>query len=141
MARSTVCGDTGNLSTLTFATGITAALKFRYIDPSEESIGNIDCSHLATTVHRSVVKEDLSDTPELSMEYNWDTFDEPPVVGLDLGNATHTYPLRPGEVTPATRVGKAYVSAIKHPRMENNVLQVGMLKIKYTETPAYTKST
>lgn len=143
MPRSTICADTGQLATLTFATGITAALKFRFIDPAEEAVGKIECSDLSTTGDRKYIAEDLSEPPELSTEFLWDTFDTPPVKGQNLGLVTVTYPLRPGETTPATRAGSAYVSAVKHPRLALGELQVGMLKIQFDGvTPLiYTKST
>jgi hypothetical protein len=143
MPRSTALADTGQSTTLTFATGITATLKIRYIDPSEESLGQIDCSDVSTTGAKKTIPEDLTEPVEYSMEYLFDTFDTPPVPGMNLGLVTHTYPLRPGETTPATRAGTAYVSAVKHPRMALNELQVGMLKIRFDNSTAltYTKST
>lgn len=143
MARSTVCADTGNGATVTFASGISDPLKFRVIDPVEESVGDIDCSHLGTTGQQSLIPEDLTSPAELDLEWNWDTFDTPPTPGLQLGLTTVTYPQRTGEDTPASRAGTAYVSAVKHPRLENNVLQIGTMKVKFDNaTPlAYTKST
>ncbi len=143
MARSTVCADTGNQSTIVFASGISDPLKIRSIDPAEEAVGKIECSDLSTTGQKSYIPEDLSEPAELSIEWNWDTFDTPPTPGLDLGLVTVTYPTRPGESTPASRAGTAYVSAVKHPTLQNGVLQLGNMKIQYDNaTPlAYTKST
>lgn len=143
MARSTICADTGNGASVTFASGITDTLKIRSIDPSEESIGKIECSDISTTGDKKYVKEDLGEPTELSLEWLWDTFDTPPTKGLDLGVVTVTYPLRAGETTPASRAGSAYVSAVKHPKLVNGELQMGMLKVQYDGvTPlAYTKST
>lgn len=143
MPQSTICADTGNGATITFGSGITATLKVRFIDPAEENIGRIECSDISTTGYRKFIKEDLVDAPEISLEYLWDTFDAPPVVGAVLGTVTITYPTRTGETTPANCAGSAYVSGVKHPRLENNVLQVGMLKVQFDGVtgPTYTKST
>ena len=143
MARSTVCADTGNQSTLTFEKGITATLKFRSIDQPEQSIGKIDCSDNSTADEPSLIPEDLVDPIEIGAEYLWDTFDTPPALKTDLGVVTITYPLRPGETTPATRAGSGYVSGIKHPTLRNNELQVGMLKVQFDGVTAvvYTPST
>lgn len=143
MPRSTICADTGNGATLTCAEGITTPFKYRSFDPSEESVGRIECSDISTTGRKKYIPEDLAETAELTVEWNWDTFDVPPAVGLNLGLVTLTYPLRAGETTPATRAGSGYVSAVKHPRLENGVLQTGMLKIQFDNvTPlVYTKST
>lgn len=143
MARSTICADTGNGASLTFASGITDTLKIRMIDPSEESVGKIECSDLDTEDRKKYIPEDLSENADMSVEWNWDTFDTPPTPRLNLGLVTLTYPLRPGETTPATRAGSAYVSAVKHPKIANGELQLGTMKIQYDGvTPlAYTKST
>jgi len=143
MARSTALADTGQSTTLTFASGITNTLKIRYIDTPEEAQGKIDVSDVSTTGHRKYIPEDLTEAPEYSFEWLWDTFDTPPVAGLSLGLVTHTYPLRAGETTPATRTGSAYVSSVKHPKMALNEVQVGMCKIQFDGvTPlTYTKST
>lgn len=143
MAQSTICADTGNGAAVTFASGITATLKVKSIDPSEESVGKIECSTLDTVGKKKYVPEDLAETPELDIEWNWDTFDTPPTPGLDLGLVTVTYPQRTGETTPATRAGSGYVSSVKHPKLANGELQMGRLKVQYDNvTPlAYTKST
>ena len=144
MAQSTVCADTGNQATITFASGITDPLKVRMIDQPEQSLGELDCSDLSTTGQRSVIPEDLTDPLELDIEWLWDTFQTPPTLGLSLGLVTLTYPLRTGEETPATRTGTGYVSAVKHPRLANNELQLGTAKIKFdggATADTYTEST
>ena len=143
MAQSTICADTGNGATITFASGITGTLKIKSIDPAEEAVGKIECSTLDTVSKKKYIAEDLSETPELDIEWNWDTFDTPPTPGLALGVVTVTYPLRTGELTPATRAGSAYVSSVKHPKLANGELQLGRMKIQYDNVTAlvYTKST
>ena len=143
MAQSTICADTGNGATITFAQGITETLKVRRINQPEQSLGTIECSDLSTTGEKKFISEDLTDPVELDIEFLWDTFQTPPVLGTNLGTVTVTYPTRTGELTPATRAGTGYVSGIKHPDLANNELQVGMLKVQFDGvTPvAYTKST
>lgn len=143
MAQSTIPGDTGNGTTITFATGITATLKVRSIDPSEESIGRLDASHLGTTVYRDMIPDDLTDPPEVSLEYVFDTFDPNISVGADLGSTVITWPLRAGESTAANLTGTAFVSAVKKPRLENGVVQMGSVRIQFDGVtgPTWTKST
>jgi len=143
MAQSTICADTGNGATITFGSGITETFKIRSIDQPEETRGRIECSDISTTGYRKFIAEDLTDAPEITINWLWDTFHAVPTLGLALGTVTITYPLRTGESSAATRAGTAYVSAIKHPRLENNVLQEGMLKVQFDggTGPTYTKST
>jgi hypothetical protein len=141
MPQSTILGDTGNGATITFASGISAALKVRFIDPSALSVGAIDVSHLGSTGVVPTIPEDLAQAQTLQLEAIWDTFFVMPVTGLDLGNVTVTFPTRPGETTPASFVAKGHVQSVKPPRLENNVLQVLQLTIQFEETIAHTKST
>lgn len=141
MARSTITGDTGNGSTVTFASGITATLKVRRINFSAESVGKIDTSHLGTSGTRTFIPEDLTDATTLDLEVIWDTFDPKPVTGTTLGNVTVTFPLRTGETEEATVVAKGYVSMVQLPGLANNELQVMQLQIQYIEAIAYTPAT
>ena len=143
MAQSTICADTGNQSTITFASGITDPLKVREIEQPEQTLGQLDCSDLSTEGEKSFIPEDLTDPILIELEWLWDTFQVPPTLGTNLGLVTITYPLRPGELTPATRTGSGYVAGIKHPKLANNELQLGMLKVQLdgVTTTTYTKST
>jgi len=142
MPQSTICADTGNGATIAFA-GAAALddLKFRSIEQNEQSLGVIDCSDLSTTGERSLIAEDLTDPIEVDLEWIWDTFQTPPVLGEDLGLVTITYPTRTGETTPATYAGNAFVKAVKHPMLANNELQVGTMKIQFRGGGTYTEST
>ena len=143
MPQSTICADTGNQATISFATGIAYTLKARRIVQPQEQVEKVECSDLATVTYRKYIGADLVDTPELEVEYIWDTFNVPPALNLNLGLVTITYPLRTGETTPATRSGSGYVSGITHPTLANGELQVGTLKIQFDNVTAltYTKST
>lgn len=141
MAQSTILGDTGNGSTISFASGITAALKVRSIDPSPMSVGYIDVSDLESEGIAPVIAEDLSRAQTLQLEVIWDTFFAMPTAGLALGDVTVTLPQRSGESTPATWVASGHVQSVKPPRLETNVLQVLSLTIQLEEAIAYTKST
>ena len=140
MPQSTLTGDTGNGATVTFAQGITAALKVRRITPSADSRGRIDTSHLGTTGMRTFIPEDLGDAQTLTIEAIWDTFFATPTAGLNLGNVTVTYPLRTGETTAASFVGKAHVSSVQLPSLANNELQIIQLVIQFEEALTHTKS-
>lgn len=141
MAQSTITGDTGNGTTITFATGITVTLKVRSITPSASSVNSIDTSHLGTTGTRTTIAEDLADAQTLQLEALWDTFFTTPVAGLDLGNVTVTYPLRTGETTPASYVAKAHVQSVQLPTLANNTLQLIQLTLQFEEVLTHTKST
>jgi hypothetical protein len=142
MPQSTICADTGNGATIAFA-GATDlnSLKVRRISQPEQTLGTIDCSDLSTTGERSVILEDLTDPIEIEVEFIWDTFETPPVLGESLGVTTITYPTRTGETTPATRAAEARVSGVKHPDLANNELQIGMMKVQLLEAATYTEST
>lgn len=143
MAQSTIPGDTGNGSTISFASGITATLKVRSIDPSEVSKPQLDCSHLGTTVYRKLIPDDLTDPPTLAIEYVFDTFDADIAPGTNLGSVVVTFPLRTGESTEAEYAGTAYVASVKKPRLENGVVQMGMVTVQFDGVtgPTWTKST
>jgi hypothetical protein len=142
MPQSTICADTGNGASVTFsAVAAYDDLKFRQISQGEQSLGQIDCSDLSTTGERSVIAEDLADPTEVDLEWIWDTFEDPPVLGQSLGTVTITYPLRDGETTPATRAGLGFVKAVKHPDLANNELQIGTMKVQFNGGTTYTTST
>jgi hypothetical protein len=141
MARSSIAGDTGHGATISFASGITETLKVRSIDPAEVSISTLDASHLGTQTYRDMIHADLADPPELSLEYVFDTFDADIAPGTDLGSCVVTFPLRTGEATPANMTGSAFVVAVKKPRLETDVVQMGSLRIQFRSNPTWTKST
>lgn len=143
MAQSTIPGDTGHGSTISFASGITATLKVRSIDPSEVSINRLDASHLGTQIYRDMIADDLTDPPELSLDYVFDTFDPDIAPGTNLGSVVVTFPLRNGESTAANLTGTAFVTAVKKPRLETGVVQMGSLRIQLDGVtgPTWTKST
>lgn len=143
----------GNALTVTNYRGThfsVAGFAIRSVDQAEESVGRIDTSVLGTTVHRTFIMEDLPDTPELTIEFLWDTFanlnlglggSSNTAVGKSLGTVTITYPLRKDETTPATRAGTAQVAAFKQPMLANNELQLGTMRIQFLGSPTFTPST
>lgn len=143
MPQSTIAGDTGHGATVSFASGITATLKVRSIDPSEVSISTLDASHLGTQTYRDMIHADLSDPPEVAFEYVFDTFDPDIVPGAALGSTVITFPSRTGESTPANLTGTAFVVAVKKPRLETDVVQMGSVRIQFDGVtgPTWTKST
>lgn len=149
MARSTICADTGNLASVAFVGADAAAqdfldaLKIKRIEFPEESLERIECSHLGTTVHRSYIPSDLTDPPQMSIVANFDTFDVPPDVGMDLGTMTITFPQRPGETTPATLSGTVYLGAKTMPTIANGEIMEINLRIDFDGVtgPTFTAST
>ena len=132
MARSTICGDTGQGATITATSGLTSWQgKPRTIDFSEDAIDMLDCSHLGTTGFRSEVATDLRDGIEVSITYLFDTFDSLPAVGGSLGTFTVTFPLRTGETTAANVAGSAFVKSHQLPSLKLGELQEGKLTVKY----------
>jgi hypothetical protein len=145
MARSTLCGDTGQNATFTCTVGLnTWGAKIESIDFNETSLNELNCSHLGTQNYESMVPSDLQPGLEATISYYFDTFDTPPVLGQNLGTATVTFPLRTGEVTAATIAGSAYTKSHKFPRLALGELQKGSLTVKWDNAAvptAYTKST
>lgn len=143
MARSTQCADTGGGSTVTFASGITASLKFRRINQGQTQSEILDCSDISTTGGRKTMPGDNHELPEVELEYILDTFDTLPTVGQYVGVMTITYPTRSGETTPATKAGTAFVSRVSEPVLAANELQIVTIGVKYDgmTPPVFTKST
>lgn len=152
----TVCADTGNGATISAsavvqADGVTADpavqeffddAKVKRIEFPEESLERIDCSDLSTETYRSYIPSDLTDPPQVNLTLNCETTHQPPFVGQVLGTFTITFPLRPGEDSPATYAGTAYVGAITRPSLANGELQEYQLRVDFdgvvgpTFTPA-----
>jgi hypothetical protein len=142
MPRSTALADTGNGATVVFTTSA-LSLKIRRIEFPEERLERILASHLGTTVYNEYIPADLTEPPEMTFEFIWDTFDTIPTLGGVPETVTITWPLRAGETTPANRAGTAYVAAYKFPDLANGEIQVGRMVVAYDggTGPTYTKST
>ncbi len=113
MARSSLCGDTGNGTTVAFATGITAAYKIRRVTLPTVNGERIDCSDIATAPGpRKYTPGDLFDVEAIELEIIVDTFDPIPALHTNCGLVTVTFPLRTGETTPMTYAATCFVIGV-----------------------------
>lgn len=118
--------DTGQTSTVTFATS--PALGNARISISEvtQDIGEIDSSDLSTSGEATVIPEDLFNAGEFEVEVEWDVNVPTPAPGT-LDTATITFPLEPGSSngTRATLVGSGFFKARVTPMLKTNEKMVG----------------
>ena len=115
-------GRSGQGITIVFATsGFTALI--RSIAGLEESRAAIETSHLALAVNseRTRVPGDLIDLSNMTIVYEFDqSFSTKPPITDDPETVTITFPLRAGEVTPATLAGSGFLMRRKGPDVEVN---------------------
>lgn len=144
MARSTLCGDTGNGATIAFASGITATYKVRRITLPTVNGERIDCSDISTTPGpRKYITGDLFDVDAIEVEVIVDTFDPVPTIHTNCGLVTVTFPTRTGETTPMTYAATCFVMGVTPPVLANGELQVMTIRLQPDgATPfVYTKAT
>lgn len=121
--------DTGNSASITFGTtGFTG--KFTQLDPGEISIGDIEDSNLSTSGEKTYRAEDLSEPGELSGTVQFSSDVAIPGLGA-AETVTVTFPQTTGLTTAATYAGTGYIKRFKLPTLENNVLQVAEIGVKW----------
>jgi hypothetical protein len=158
MARSTLCGDTGQSTTVTFTAGLTSwGGKVTSIEFSDETLNELNCSHLGTTGTEATTPSDLQTPLEVTINYLFDTFDTPPKPGMYLGTGTVTFPRRivyqadgvavdaaKSETTAANIAGSAYCKSSRLPRLALGELQTGTFVFKFDNNAipvVFTKAT
>jgi hypothetical protein len=113
---------TGNQTTVTFATsGFTASIV--EVGGQEETREALEDSHLGTQTRKTKVPDDLYDAGESSLIFFFDGASSSllPISGA-AETITRTFPLRPGQTTPATLVGTGFVTRRKWPDARNSEL-------------------
>lgn len=131
-------GDTGNGTTLTFATS-SLSLLITQITVGEETIDMLDASTLATTDYQNMIRSDLKKTPEVTFQAIYVQTATAPTVGGAPETVTVTYPLL-GAGTAAKIAGTAVITGRTFPAAANGAIMMLQGKIKYDGDtgPAYT---
>ena len=139
MANTTV--NTGHGASVTLATS-ELAFNWINIDMQEETVPDVDTSHLGTATHRTYIPGDLIEPNTFSLEFQFDSAADWPAIGVSE-SATITWPQAAGETAPATYAGTAYINSLKPPSFETDTLQTGTLVFKWDSAtpPAFTPAT
>ena len=131
--------DTGHGATIAFGTsGFTA--KWRKIGAVEHAGEKVDSTTLDASGFKTFLPGDILDPGEVELEIAFDSEGDQPTA-LEAETITITFPLAPGQATPATLAGTGFtMSFTASPEMSTNTLQVGKLKVAFDgETgPAWT---
>lgn len=106
MPVTSTSGDTGNGATLTFAT-TAFAVGLQNIQGWTEEVERLEVSTLATTSFKRYIASDLKETPEITVNFYWDTSLARPAIGGTPETMTITFPIRTngGEATAANYAG------------------------------------
>lgn len=130
--------DTGNGATLTLGTTGYVG-QYEEIDPGEDKLGKIEDSFLGTTVRKTFVPEDLVDSGEIKGNTQFNSGASIPSLGT-VETATITFPLRPGQSTPATLAGTGFLTKFTKPKLMNNTKQMSEVEFTWNGKtgPTYT---
>lgn len=131
MASSII--DTGHGATAVLTT---SALAFSWtsIDCGEQTIPDVDRTHLATTDFREYVAGDLKEPNEVTMPALWDV--QAAATSLDdIGGGdtlTITWAMPPAGGTSAPNLaGSGYIKRIKYPNLQTDTIQDGEVNFKF----------
>lgn len=120
--------DTGHGATLTLSTSA-LVLNWTGIDAGEETIPEVNRTHLGTTDYQEYMPGDLKEPGEITIPFQWDNEAE-----LNIGvveNITITWPLADGQVDQATQAGTGFIKRLKRPNFQTNQIQDGEITIKW----------
>lgn len=137
-------GDTGNGATFTLTTQ-TAISTYRIskISIGELTYDMLDVSHLGTIGHEERVIADLEKGGDITIDFHHSVYATAVTVTRAVDTATITFPVGPNQTTTtgATYVGSGYVTKVKLPDLENNVIQAGqiMFSVDGETGPTYTR--
>jgi len=133
--------DTGHGATITLST---SALAFNWtgMDLGEESIPDVDRSHLATADYREYMPGDLKEPGLITIPFQWDS-DAAQVAEGVPETITVTFPLASGGSTAATFAGTGYINKVTRPNLQTDTIQNGEITIKLDGLtgPVYTAAT
>ena len=139
MANAAV--DTGHGATVTLATtGL--SLNWTSIDLGEETINDVEQTHLGTTGYREYRPGDLKEPGEVVIPFQWDSEAAQIAVGT-VESLTFTFPTATGQSTAATYAGTGYIKRVKRPNLQTDTIQDGELTVKFDGItgPTYTAAT
>lgn len=132
--------DTGHGATVAFTQATQFDnVDFSSIDLGEESIPDVDTTHLGTTNFRTYIPGDLREPGEVTLTFNFDNDDQgtsadqvPPAMG-STDEITITFPVNSvaGQSTGAKLVGNGYFKSYRRPTLETDTLQTGQVVFKF----------
>lgn len=133
--------NTGHGASLTLATS-SLSYSWTTIDIQEQTVPDVDTSHLATPSYRTYIPGDLIEGNTFSVEFQWDSQGAFPPIG-SAEDCTITWPQAQGETGAATMAGSVYINSVKPPSFETDTLQTGTLVFKWdgVTPPAFTPAT
>lgn len=139
-----MAADTGNGATIAFSiTGIT--LRAYDMEIGEQTIAVLDKTVLTDTGFIRKMPGDLVDPGDVEVNYEYNPNSIPPLGYATPSTQTYdvvtiTYPVQPGQTNGATLVGTAFISTRGGPRLANNEIMKGKIKITWNGDtgPTYT---
>lgn len=137
-----MASSTGNLSTVTFASGFVGT--FVEIGEHKQSRGKIADDDLSSTI-KEYLPEDLPEPGEREFRVRWNSDSALPGIDDDPELITVSHKLDSGQTTKATSAGTGFVTEVTlDPKHANNETKEGTIKIAFdgkTTPPAYTPAT
>ncbi len=140
-----MAADTGAAATIGFATTSTTGWLVRNLDLGEETINDIDTSHLGTTNYMTYLRGDLAEPGETTGTLVADPEIDFPTLGANAGeDMTITFPISDPVTnsTPATFVASGYLKRWKRMALANDELQLIEFTFKHdgdSTEPTFTK--
>lgn len=130
--------DTGHGATATFSVGA-HSYNITGIDLGEETLGKVSTDHLLVTGNKTYMPEDLAEPGEVVMPYQFDNEAAQLAKGV-VETLTITLPMGSGQTTAATWVGSGFITNIKRPNLQTNVIQDGQITFAFDGTtgPTFT---
>lgn len=141
----------GNGAVATFGTSA-LTLTVTKIEQGAFTRERVEMSSLATVGPKEYTSASLYDHAPTKLTFIWDSEEDFPI-GLDAGTAYHvfpddetitvTWPLGNGESVAGKIVGTGFITEVKPPDFENDVLQIGELTFTWNGLtgPKYTPAT
>lgn len=126
--------STGHGATIAFSGGANNGFtsSIRRIGEVDFSLPNVDKSHLGTTGFRELIPGDLEEISPLEVMFLFNADLAIPVRGGTPDTVTITFPnVGSGGATEATLAGTGYISALRMPALETNVLMEAMMTVQF----------
>ena len=121
--------DTGHGATITFGTS-NYSFNWTSIDIGEETIPEIDRTHLATSGFRQYIPGDLTTPGEITVAFQWDSDAAAITLGV-VQTITTSMPVPTGAVDGAYWAGSGFVKRVKRPSMTTDELVTGEMTIMF----------
>lgn len=131
---------TGKGASIVFGTSAVSA-SWTKINPGQQSLGELESSHLGTTAKKTYEPDDLSEPGECEVECWFDATKDMPALGVPE-TVTITLPKEvPASTAAATYAGTAFIKAVGLPENVLGILKKQTIKVKWDGKtgPAFTK--